>query len=75
MPHKMILCHTAPTMAAHETSLLEGGINSQYLNQSGERVSDVGEISNAPTQRGRLTTHEGIESLPFRDDFDEIMNL
>lgn len=62
-------------MAAHESSLLDGGSDPQHLNQSGERVSDVGEISNAPTQRRRLTTHEGIESLPFREYFDEILNL
>jgi len=75
MPHKVILGHATPTMAAHEPSLLEGRSDPKQLNQSGERVSDVGKISDAPTQRRRLTTHEGIESLSFREDFDEIMNF
>ena len=62
-------------MAAYEPSLLEGGSDPQHLNQSGERVSDFGEISNVPTQRRRLTVYEGVESFPFREDFDEIMNF
>jgi hypothetical protein len=59
-------------MVAHEQSFLKGRSEPQHLDQSGERVSDLGEISNAPTQRRRLAVHEDIETLPFRKDFDEI---
>lgn len=75
MPHEVILRHAAATMIAHKSSFFEGREESQNLNQSRERVSDCGEISNASAQGRRLTAHEVIETLPFRKDFDEIVDF
>lgn len=45
------------------------------MNKNGERVSDLSEVSNASTQQRRLAVHEGVETLAFRENFDEIVDF
>lgn len=72
MPYEVILFNAIPAMSARDSSFLEGRNESQQLNQSGGRVSNLGEISNAPTQLGRSTAHKVVEILPFREDLDKV---
>ena len=69
MPYEEILCHMVPTMITHKPSFFEGRGEPQH---SRDRIPDLCKISDVPTQRRRLSAHECVETLPFREDFDEI---
>lgn len=75
MPHKVLARHTVPTVIARELSFLNGRSESQHSGENGGTVLDLGEISNIPAQRGRLSSHECIETHPFWEDFDKIGNF
>jgi len=75
VPHEVFHRHTVFAVITHQPRSINARGESQQLDQESEKGWDPGGISNGPTQRRRLTTHEGIESHPFRKDFDEIMNF
>ena len=75
VPHEILFRHGLPTMLTHEHSFLKGRSESQQQSNSGETVPDLCKISDGPTQRRGLAFHEGIESHPFRKEFDEIVDL